>query len=278
MEFISLLVNDATFYSILLQLAMGLVLGLAMGLTGVGGGILIIPLLQFVFHMEPVLAVGTASLIASLVKVNASFCHIKTANVDWRSVKGILLGAIPIGMLSASTVVYLHQHEDYNQLISTTTQVLIVLMMFYALFSLMCKYIKSQYPQQKTMPLSATSNWSYRRASSLGAFCGLIIGMTGIGGGVLLLPALNSYLGIGIKKAVGSSIVIALALSASTSFIYAKGGQSDIPTAFTLVVGSLLGVPLSTLLLKQLSEAKLYLTTLSVICVSILIMMLSNIL
>lgn len=278
MEFISLLVNNGTFYSILLQLAMGLVLGLAMGLTGVGGGILIIPLLQFVFHMEAVLAVGTASLIASLVKVNASFFHIKSANVDWRSVIGILLGAIPIGMLSASTVVYLHQHEDYNQLISTTTQVLIVLMMFYALFSLMRKYMKSQHPQQQTIPLSVTSDWSYRRASSSGAFCGLIMGMTGIGGGVLLLPVLNSYLGIGIKKAVGSSIVIALALSASTSFIYAKGGQSDIPTAFTLVVGSLLGVPLSTVLLKQLSEAKLYLTTLSVICVSILIMMLSNVL
>jgi uncharacterized membrane protein YfcA len=211
-------------------------------------------------------------------KSECELCHIRADNVDWRSVKGILLGAIPIGMLSASTVVYSHQHEDYNQLISITTQVLIVLMMFYALFSLMRKYMKSKHPQQKTMPLSAPSHWSYRRASSSEAFCGLIIGTNGIGGGVLLLPVLNSYLGIGIKKAVGSSNVIALALSASTSFIYAKGGQSDIPTAFTLVVGSLLGVPLSTVLLKQLSEAKLYLTTLSVICVSILIMMLSNIL
>ncbi|MBD1557972.1 sulfite exporter TauE/SafE family protein [Vibrio sp. S9_S30] len=275
MEFFLFLAGDATFYSAFLKLAIGLLLGIAMGLTGVGGGILIIPLLQFVFGMEPVLAVGTASLIASLVKVNASIFHIKAANVDWRSVKGVLLGAVPVGIASAFGVVYLSRQSEYNQWISNSVQVLIIAVMFFALYLLAKKYVLSKKPVHTVAP-TKVKHQTLHQAVLSGGFCGLIIGTTGIGGGVLLLPILNSHLGIGIKKSVGSSIVIALVLSASTSFIYAQGGQSDIPTALMLVLGSLIGVPIATTLLKQFSETTVYLVTLSVICVSILIMMLTN--
>ncbi len=276
MELILFLFENTTFYMSLLQLGIGLLLGIAMGFTGVGGGILIIPLLQSVFMMDPVLAVGTASIIASLVKVNASFFHIKSENVDWHSVKGILIGAIPIGMLSAFAVVSLYSYDEYRQLISNMTQILVIFMMFYALVSLITKCSNRKKSSQiSNSNLLKKQKWSFKRAITSGSLCGLVIGTTGIGGGVLLLPILNSYLGINIKKSVGSSIVIALVLSAITSFIYVKGGQSDIPTALMLVLGSLFGVPFATTLVKRTSEATLYLATLCVICISLIIMMFS---
>ncbi|GLQ71777.1 sulfite exporter TauE/SafE family protein [Vibrio penaeicida] len=273
MELVQFLLEDATFYTAILKLIIGLILGVAMGLTGVGGGILIIPLLQFVFGMEPILSVGTASLIASLVKVNASIFHIKADNVDWCSVRGILLGAIPAGVGSAYAVIHLNRHAEYNLLISNSVQILIVAVMFFALYLLVNKYLSIQ---KRNIPQCSEKNRSLQRVVLSGGLCGLVIGTTGVGGGILLLPVLNSHLGISIKKSVGSSIVIALVLSSSTSFIYAQGGESDIPTALMLVLGSFVGVPIATSLLKQFSEATVYLVTLSVICVSILIMMLTN--
>ncbi|GAL31083.1 putative membrane protein [Vibrio variabilis] len=101
-------------------------------------------------------------------------------------------------------------------------------------------------------------------------FCGSVLGSTGVGGGVLLLPILNSLLNVDIKKAVGSSVVLALCLSMITAISYAKGGQADMETAIWFVLGSLLGVATSSKLMRMLSERLVYIITISVITVSLL--------
>jgi uncharacterized membrane protein YfcA len=187
-----------------------------------------------------------------------------------------LFGAVPVGIASAYAVVRLNHSSEHSQLISSGVQILIIAVMFFALYALVTEYLSSKRKVQPHSRLLVQERRPFHQAVLSGGLCGLVIGTTGIGGGVLLLPVLNSHLGINIKKSVGSSIVIALVLSASTSFVYAQGGQSDIPTALMLVLGSLVGVPIATSLLKQLSETSVYLVTLSVICVSILIMMSTN--
>ncbi len=92
-----------------------------------------------------------------------------------------------------------------------------------------------------------------------------------MGGGVLLLPILNSFLNINIKKAIGSSVVLALFLSAITALSYAKGGQADVVTALWFVFGSIAGVALAGTLMHKLSEKHTYLITISVISISILL-------
>ena len=102
-------------------------------------------------------------------------------------------------------------------------------------------------------------------------FCGSVLGSTGVGGGVLLLPVFNSVLNIDIKKAIGSSVVLALCLSMITALSYSKGGQADWNTAILFIIGSLPGVPVAAKLMHLISEKTVYFLTIIVITISLLL-------
>ena len=80
------------------------------------------------------------------------------------------------------------------------------------------------------------------------------MGATGIGGGVLIVPALLLAANETPKRIVGTSILTALALSALTALIYIGGGQTDWTLALWMSAGSLLAVPLGSLLLRRVSQ------------------------
>ncbi len=162
---------DAT----LLKLGLGSIFGLCLGLTGVGGGVLLIPMLQLFCDMSPVLAVGTASLISALVKVNASIMHIKTNNVSWRQISLIFIGALPATLLVTQIVVYFNSHPTYQQMTQLFIEILVMLVMTGALISVCMKY-RSSYMmsnisvgQQYSVPSGEKSN---RAAIFSGMFCG----------------------------------------------------------------------------------------------------------
>ncbi|MGF1760873.1 sulfite exporter TauE/SafE family protein [Photobacterium sagamiensis] len=267
MDIITNLFLDLSFWDIAIKLFFGAVIGVCLGLTGVGGGVLIIPILQVVFGMHAVLAVGTASVIASLVKLTAAFSHIRVGNVDWKYVIYMLMGAIPITLITAHFIVALSNAPEYSVIMNNVIEILIISVMSFSMISMIMK-MKSINAEAVA---STQDNGSRSKAVFSGAFCGSVLGSTGIGGGVLLLPMLNSVLGVSIKKSVGSSIVIALVLSAICAFNYSHGGQSDIPTALMLVLGSLLGVPLAIRLVSWFSEKVLYQITIAIIAVSLFI-------
>lgn len=260
---------DAT----LLKLGLGSVFGLCLGLTGVGGGVLLIPMLQLFCDMSPVLAVGTASLISALVKVNASIMHIKTNNVSWKQISFLFAGALPATLLVTQIVVYFNNHPTYQQLTQQLIEMLVMLVMAGALLSVCMKYRSSYVTTATSNPQLSIGNGerSNKVAVFSGMFCGSVLGSTGVGGGVLLLPILNSFLNINIKKAIGSSVVLALFLSAITALSYAKGGQADVITALWFVLGSIAGVALAGTLMHKLSEKHTYLITIGVISISILL-------
>ncbi len=268
MTFISdMMLTDA----VILKVLLGAVFGLCLGLTGVGGGVLLIPMLQLFCGMPPVLAVGTASLISAMVKVNASFFHVKEKNVSWKQVSLLFAGAVPVTILVTQIVVYFNQHPIHGAVTQSVVSSLVIAVMAGSLMSVIIKF--------KSCEVSDTPNVSgtINRPKALlsGAFCGSVMGSTGVGGGVLLLPVLNSVLHLDIKKSIGSSIVLALFLSTVAAVGYAKGGQTDIATAIWFVIGSFVGVPVAARLMKQLSDKLIYLITLSVIAVSLMMYLFS---
>ncbi len=84
----------------------GFLVGLLVGLTGVGGGSLMTPILVLFFHIKPALAVGTDLLYASITKSVGIFAHGKLGNIDWKIVKRLMLGSIPASIF---TTYYLRQ-------------------------------------------------------------------------------------------------------------------------------------------------------------------------
>ena len=254
-------------------LMIGCLIGLALGMTGVGGGVLIIPLLRGVFGMNPVLAVGTASICASLMKVNAAAIHIKMGNVDWKKSALMLAGAIPATFLTTSGIVKLTQNPATAEMVNSAVDFMVIAAICFSLGAMVYKDLKGGKKTESTTENDPAGEIAAWRPLMAGAGSGIVIGATGVGGGVLLLPILTVLLKVNIKQAVGSSIVIALLLSGLSALTYGGGGQADMTTAILLIAGSLVGVPAAGVLMKMLSEALLHRITLGLISVSALMML-----
>ena len=262
-------------------LLIGCLIGLALGMTGVGGGVLMIPILRGVFGMNPVLAVGTASLCAFLMKINAAAIHIRMGNISWRKSGLMLAGAIPATFLTTQYIVRLSQNPDTASLINNTVDFMVIAAIALSLVSMLYKDIKGRKKPavaaaettDEVIPMGDIAPW---RPLLAGVGSGVVIGATGVGGGVLLLPILTVLLQVNIKQAVGSSIVIALLLSGLSALNYADGGQADMTTAIILIAGSMIGVPIAGRLVKVLSETLLHRITLGLITVSALMMLSSS--
>lgn len=253
---------------LVMKLFFGVLIGLCLGLTGVGGGVLIIPILQVVFGLPIIVAVGTASIIAALTKISAAIAHVKAGNVVWSYVKYILLGAIPTVLITTSFIVNISQHEYFGRYANLLIEYSIIAIMIFSLFSIIKKYKVSG---KGNITNSSISIPKKKPAFFSGVLCGSVMGSTGIGGGVLLLPLLNNTLGVDIKKSVGTSIVLAVILSSITAISYSSGGKSDYPTAISLVIGSFIGVPIAMNIIKKLTDSAVYLLTIYIIVVSLLL-------
>lgn len=260
---------------LLMTLVIGCMIGLVLGMTGVGGGVLIIPLLRGLFQMNPVLAVGTASICASLMKINAAAIHIKMGNVHWRKSALMLAGAIPSTYLTTSLIVGLTQNPETSQWIETVVDYMVMGAIVFSLAAMIYKDIKPAKTERQNVA-GDHSNSGILLPLLAGAVAGIVIGGTGVGGGVLLLPILTVLLKVNIKQAVGSSIVIALLLSSLSALTYSGGGQADMTIAVLLITGSLLGVPVAGKLVKQISDRALHRVTLGLITLSALMMISSS--
>jgi uncharacterized membrane protein YfcA len=173
---------------------------------------------------------------------------------------------VPVTLLVTQLVVFFSDHADYGEITQEVIRSMIIIVMLGSLATVFSKYRKQKQIQRKPGPSKPVS----KRVTVLsGMFCGSILGSTGVGGGVLLLPILNSVLQINIKKAIGTSVVLALGLSTIAALGYAKGGQTDIVTAVLFIVGSFAGVPVAARLIKSISDNTLYLLTIGVISMSL---------
>ena len=95
----------------------GFIVGFLVGLTGVGGGSLMTPILMIFFHIKPALAVGTDLLYASVTKSVGIFAHGKLGNIDWRIVKLLAAGSVPA---SFATIIFLRTIDvDSTEAIAT---------------------------------------------------------------------------------------------------------------------------------------------------------------
>ncbi|KEI69310.1 sulfite exporter TauE/SafE family protein [Endozoicomonas elysicola] len=262
-------------------LLIGCLIGLALGMTGVGGGVLMIPILRGIFGMNPVLAVGTASLCAFLMKINAAALHIRMGNISWRKSGLMLTGAIPATFLTTQYIVRLSQNPDTASFINSTVDFMVIMTIVLSLASMVYKDFKSRKKpitevKETTDEIIPIGNIAAWRTLLAGIGSGVVIGATGVGGGVLLLPILTVLLQVNIKQAVGSSIVIALMLSGLSAMSYAGGGQADMTTAIILIIGSMIGVPIAGRLVRSVSDSVLHRATLGLITISALMMLSSS--
>ncbi len=90
-----------------------------------------------------------------------------------------------------------------------------------------------------------------------GFITGIFSGLLGIGGGVILIPLMVTYLGISQHTAHGTSLAVIIPTAITASLVYSSSGNIDFSSALNLAVGSILGANIGVRLMKKIPERQL---------------------
>jgi uncharacterized membrane protein YfcA len=265
---------------------MGLGIGFCIGLTGIGGGVLVLPALNVVLRLPPSMCVGTASLYAFLTKVFATYHHFKLKTIDGKVCGLLLAGALPANVLSSAFVNWFVKHaasDDVLLRFQTGLKYLMVSVAIIAAGTIMVRLFRAG---RRAPGAEATHSVADRLNSRptlraviavlAGALVGALIGLTSIGGGVIIVPLLMVVFGLTSSRTVGSSIFVAVVLTLVTSVVYLGGAQLDVKTAAIMAAGALAGVPGGSKLSVRMPERPLQWILSGLIVVAAVLMLLKQ--
>ena len=251
----------------------GLIIGVLVGLTGMGGGSLLAPILILIFRVPPVWAVGTDVAYSTVTKALGSIVHIRQKHVNFKIALWLACGSVPATLLSVTLVQYIRKH--YASLINGVilhaigfTLILVAVLLVVKPF-LMRRLEKRRLETQKQAALAnesdepasvpATNYWEKRYrplvTALIGAFVGFLVGLTSVGSGTLIIVSLAFlFPRLTAKELVGTDIFQAFMLLAAGSIAYFTAGTINWYIAGMLLIGSLPGVFIGSQLSKYIPE------------------------
>jgi len=230
-------------------IASGFGVGAIVGITGVGGGSLMTPLLLSVFKLSPALAIGTDLWFAALTKVSGSVAHARHGHVKWRITGLLLAGSIPASVL---TVALMHLTGITKGWASTLTFSLGIALFLTALVVAFKKSwqavglrLERHIPDSRKPALTVAS----------GVLLGVLVSLSSIGAGaigatliLLIYPRLEA------RYIVGSDIAHAVPLTLVAGIGHAMLGNVDWILLVSLVIGSVPGIWLGAQLTRRLPD------------------------
>lgn len=233
----------------------GFLVGVVVGLTGVGGGSLMTPILIFFFGVKPHLAVGTDLLFAAFTKMGGTVKLARARLIDWRIVLHLSAGSIPAALL---TLLALRQlgpaSEASQQLITTTLGVALLLTAAATLY----KAVRGKVLPVTISPgceAEATRPRHWSLPLLLGAMIGALVTLTSVGAGAVGVSVLLIiYPLLPLPRIVAADIAYAVPLTLVAGLGHASLGSVDWPLLAKLLAGSLPGIWLGTHLMHRVSD------------------------
>ena len=234
---------------------LGLVVGLLVGLSGVGGSSLMTPLMILLLGVKPLIAVGTDLAYSVPTKLLGAYVHRRQGTVDWRVVLYLALGGLPAAVLGLAVLGALRARLGLRTLDAALIHGIGALLFLVAVAMLLMPLLR-----RRTVEPPALS-WApglKRRAVALGSLVGFLVSLTSIGSGSITIPALYLLLpGLGMRRLVGSDVVFAAALIPVAALGHAGMGDVNLALSANLLVGSLPGVYIGSKLCARLPETVL---------------------
>jgi uncharacterized membrane protein YfcA len=252
-----------------LFVASGFAVGFLVGMTGVGGGSLMTPLLILLFHVHPVTAVGTDLIYASVTKTGGSVVHSFNKTIDWRIVRRLATGSLPAAVLTLATLWLLKVDQAaYSALV---TKVLGVALLFTAAALLLRRRLLASYSQRVGVLTDAQT----RTFTILtGIVLGVMVTVSSVGAGALGVTALLLlYPELPVVRIAGSDIAHAVPLTLVAGMGHLASGGVDTGILISLLCGSLPGIMLSSLFAPRLPDRALRIVlalTLTVVAIRLL--------
>jgi len=219
----------------------GFLVGFIVGITGVGGGSLMTPLLVLVFGVAPATAVGTDLLYAALTKLGGSWAHSRRGTVDWKVVRLLALGSVPAALLSllALKVWALDEHS----LKVLITGVLSVALVLTALALLLKPWLQKIGTKPDGAVYELHAHHLPGATIFTGAVLGVLVTLSSVGAGALgVVVLLFLYPRIPTSKIVGTDIAHAVPLTLVAGLGHAALGTVNFSLLGSLLLGSLPGI------------------------------------
>lgn len=248
----------------------GLLIGFLVGLTGMGGGALLAPIMILLFRVPPVWAVGTDIAYSAVTKALGSLVHIRQKTVNFKIALWLACGSVPATVLGVSLVQYIrHQYGDIiNAIIlrSIGFTLLLVAALLVAKPYILRGLERKNLEKQKQAALKgemaiaqSSSHWEtrYRPLVTMlvGAFVGFLVGLTSVGSGTLIIVALAFlFPRLSSKELVGADIVHAVMLHIAGAIVYFNAGTINWTLVLLLLIGSLPGVFMGSKLSKYIPD------------------------
>ena len=233
----------------------GFFVGFVVGLTGVGGGSLMTPILIFLFGVKPYLAVGTDLLFASFTKMGGTLSLARQNLVPWRVVAHLSAGSIPAALI---TLYVLHTVGPANPAVQRVMTSTLGLALLLTAAATLYKAVRGrQAPRMLAegplAPAVKSRHWSLPLL--FGAVIGTLVTLTSVGAGAIgVTVLLILYPMLPLPRIVGADIAYAVPLTLVAGLGHASLGSVDWPLLAKLLAGSLPGIWLGSRLISRTPE------------------------
>lgn len=221
-------------------IAFGLGVGILIGMTGIGGGSLMTPLLILFAGVQPVVAIGTDLAYGAITKTVGGWQHLRKGTVDLGVSKWLAVGSMP-GSLVGVWVADRFAHSAQDELlygIALTLIVVSITVLFRALF--MAKAVERE---RHEVTLHTRARLA---AVAIGAVLGFLLGLTSVGSGALIGLALILVFRLTPHRVVGTDVFHAAVLLWTAGIAHWIGGNVDFTLMGNILIGSLPGVVIGT--------------------------------
>lgn len=228
-------------------------MGALVGMTGVGGGSLMTPLLVLLFGFHPATAVGTDLLYASVTKTAGTVVHGKRETVDWKIVAGLACGSIPTALI---TLFVMSQVGTLDRHAAGVLNLLLGCALLLTGISIFFRpwILRWAGPRFEDVTTNNISRWTI----VIGAMLGILVSVTSVGAGALGTTALLIlYPKLPVARIAGSDIAHAVPLTLIAGLGHWWLGSVDIKLMLALLVGSIPGVVVGSMLATRASDSVL---------------------
>ncbi|MBV9010953.1 MAG: sulfite exporter TauE/SafE family protein [Pseudonocardiales bacterium] len=214
----------------------GLLIGVLVGLIGMSGGALLIPMLVLFFQVSPLTAVSSGLLVALVMKPLGAAVHMQQRTVHWGIVRWLAVGSMPAALVGAMVIGVVGHTPGMENALKLFIGITLCLSVGMTLLRQVLDRRQSEHPrrQPEVRPLPTMM---------IGAIGGFAVGMTSVGAGSLIVASLLVvYPELQAAQLIGTDIVQAVPLVAAATVAHLHYGDVHLALTSSLLLGALPGV------------------------------------
>lgn len=223
--------------------------GLLSGLLGVGGGVVLVPAMVYLLHLSQHQAHGTSLAVILFAAAFRVFSYALAGDVEWPVVGELALGGVvgaPIGAWTAGKLRARTLRHYFG--------IFLLLVALRMLFDVVDAFF---IPGGSVIPdklLQEEGIAGFLVVIVIGATTGFLSGLLGVGGGILMVPAMTLLLGMSQQLAQGNSLAVIVPISITGAFAHFRNGNVRLNVMKWLVPGAVVGAPIGGQIAVHLNE------------------------